>query len=215
MSREVHVRFCERRRVQFPPPTHLVIMVSGSRADAEALRETAAKVLAPLGLRLADAKTRVSHINDGIEFLGFRIQRQRKRGTQKRYVYILVSDKAIQSIRRKVKALTRRSWLGEDPVRHVLRINRMLRGWANYFQYATGKRVLSQLGWYARTRVCRWLRETHKGRRQMTWKEFKRRYIVPKKGLVVGGVTLFNPGSVPILRYLYRGTTIPTLWMAT
>ena len=129
-------------------------------------------------------------------------------------MYILVSDKAIQSIRRKAKALTRRSWLGEDPVRHVLRINRMLRGWANYFQYATGKRVLSQLGWYVRTRVCRWLRETHKGGRQMTWKEFKRRYIVPKKGLVVGGVTLFNPGGVPILRYLYRGTTIPTPWTA-
>jgi RNA-directed DNA polymerase len=129
-------------------------------------------------------------------------------------VYYFASDKSIQSIRRKVKALTRRSWLGEDPAKHILRINRMLRGWANYFQHATGKRVLSQLGWYARTRVCRWLRETHKGRKQMTWKEFKRRYIVPGKGPVVGGVALFNPGTVPVARYLYRGNTIPAPWKA-
>jgi hypothetical protein len=46
-----------------------------------------ARVLAPLGLRLSPAKTTVVHMSDGFDFLGFRIQWKRKRGTNKWYVY--------------------------------------------------------------------------------------------------------------------------------
>jgi Reverse transcriptase (RNA-dependent DNA polymerase) len=73
----------------------LVLMVSGDRRHAEALREEVAAVLAPLGLRLAPEKTRVVHIDEGFTFLGFDIRRQRKRGTQKHYVYTKPSRKAI------------------------------------------------------------------------------------------------------------------------
>ena len=50
-------------------------------------------MLAPLGLRLAPEKTRVIHIDEGFDFLGFTIRRQRKRGTQKHYVYTKPSRK--------------------------------------------------------------------------------------------------------------------------
>ena len=59
MSREVHAGFCERREVRFLPATHLVVLVHGTRDHAEALREKAAEVLAPMGLRLSEEKTRV------------------------------------------------------------------------------------------------------------------------------------------------------------
>ena len=62
-----------------------VILVHGNQADVEALREDIANVLAPLGLRLSEAKTRVTHMSDGFDFLGFRIQWRRKRGTTKWY----------------------------------------------------------------------------------------------------------------------------------
>ncbi|MGH3196775.1 MAG: reverse transcriptase domain-containing protein, partial [Streptosporangiaceae bacterium] len=44
-----------------------VVMVSGDRRHAEALRAEAAAVLAPLGLRLAEEKTRVVHIDEGFD----------------------------------------------------------------------------------------------------------------------------------------------------
>ena len=47
-----------------------VVMVNGERRHAEALRAEAAAVLAPLGLRLAEEKTRVVHIDEGFDFLG-------------------------------------------------------------------------------------------------------------------------------------------------
>ncbi|MEV5704421.1 group II intron reverse transcriptase/maturase [Actinoallomurus sp. NPDC052274] len=55
-----------------------VIMVSGQRHHAEALREEVVAVLAPLGLRLAPEKTRVVHIDEGFDFLGYTIRRMRK-----------------------------------------------------------------------------------------------------------------------------------------
>jgi RNA-directed DNA polymerase len=191
-----------------------VIMVSGARAHAEALREVVAQVLVPIGLRLSEAKTSVCHIDEGFDFLGFRLQRKRKRGSHKRFVYTFISEKSIATIRRKVKALTRRSTFGMVPGEVIHRINQMLKGWANYFKHAVAKRQFAKLGWYARTRACLWLRERQKGRKRMPWREFERRYIVPKQGLVVAGTQLFNPGTVPVSRYLYRGDTIPTPWTA-
>ena len=106
----------------------LVLMVSGDRRHAEALREEVAAVLAPLGLRLSPEKTRVVHIDEGFTFLGFDIRRQRKRGTQKYYVYTKPSRKAIASIRDKAKAKTYRSTLHTDLDALILSLNRSLAG---------------------------------------------------------------------------------------
>ena len=84
-----------------------VIVVKGERADVDQLREEVAVVLVPMGLRLSPDKTRVVHIDDGFDFLGFRIQRHRKPGTGKRYVYTFAAKKSVASIRRKVKAITK------------------------------------------------------------------------------------------------------------
>ena len=58
------------------------LMVKGTKADAEALREQIAGVLAGMGLRLSEEKTLVTHIDEGLDFLGWRIQRHSKPGDQ-------------------------------------------------------------------------------------------------------------------------------------
>ncbi len=80
-----------------------VVLVHGDQADVEALREEVAGVLAPLGLRLSEAKTRILHMSDGLDFLGFRIQWRRKRGTTKWYVYTFIADRPIRSLKDKVR----------------------------------------------------------------------------------------------------------------
>lgn len=59
------------------------LLVSGTKADTEALREEIAEVLAPMGLRLSEAKTLITHIDEGLDFLGWHLQRHRKRGTNR------------------------------------------------------------------------------------------------------------------------------------
>ena len=58
-----------------------VVLVHGTQADVQALREEIARVLAPMGLRLSPAKTRIVHMSEAFDFLGFRIQWKRKRGS--------------------------------------------------------------------------------------------------------------------------------------
>jgi RNA-directed DNA polymerase len=63
-----------------------VLVVSGTRAQAETLREEVAAVLAQVGLRLSEQKTRIAHSDEGFDFLGWRLQRQQQRGAVKRVV---------------------------------------------------------------------------------------------------------------------------------
>ena len=53
-----------------------VLAVSGTQAQAEALRVEASEVLSTMGLRLSPEKTVITHIDEGFDFLGWRIQRK-------------------------------------------------------------------------------------------------------------------------------------------
>ena len=87
-----------------------VVMISGTRDDAEALWNEVGQVLAPMGLRLSEEKTRVCHIDEGFDFLGWRIQRRAWRSrTGKTAVYTYPSKKSLASIVDKVRQLTRRA----------------------------------------------------------------------------------------------------------
>ena len=72
-----------------------VVMVAGTKAHAEDLRTEVAAVLATMGLRLSEAKTMIVNIDEGFDFLGFRIQRQRQQGSNNRYVYTWPSKKSL------------------------------------------------------------------------------------------------------------------------
>ncbi len=154
----------------------LVLMVSGSRHHAEALREEVAAVLAPLGLRLAPEKTRTVHIDEGFDFLGQHIRRMRKRGTSKYYVYTKPSRKAIQAIKDKVKARTYRSTRHKDLNELITSLNRSLAGWANYFRHGVSKATFSAIDAFTWARLMRWIRAKHKGRTGLGMNELRRRF---------------------------------------
>jgi RNA-directed DNA polymerase len=185
-----------------------VVLVSGTEAHAEALRTDVAAVLSTVGLRLSAEKTRTCHIDDGIDFLGLRIQRQHERGTSKPFVYTWPSKTALASIMAKVKTITRQGT--HRPLADLLRqLNAALRGWATYFRHGASKRTFDYLNHYTWHRVIGWLRRKH---RRATWTAIRRRYLA--HGLVPAdaGIALFNPASVPITRHHYRGTKIPLPW---
>src|SRR3954464_2056933 len=187
-----------------------VILVHGTRDDVEALREDVADVLAPLGLRLSAAKTQIVHMSDALDFLGFRIQWRRKRGTSKWYVYTFIADRPIRSVKQKVRALTGRT--SQQPPRDVLiRLNQIMRGWANYFRHAVCKHTLGSLENFVWHRVIRWWRRLHRWK----WKDVRRHLTDPSgrwSRPTAGGIELFNIASVPVTRYRYRGSKIPTPW---
>ncbi|MFI6803024.1 group II intron reverse transcriptase/maturase [Streptosporangium canum] len=187
-----------------------VLMVSGERRHAEALREEVARVLAPLGLRLSAEKTRVVHVDEGFDFLGLTIRRQRKRGTQKHYIYTKPSKKAIQSIKDKVKEKVNRSTLHLDLDKLLTSLNRMMRGWANYFRHGVSKQVFHAVDNHAWHRIAKWIHHKHS---RLKWSELRRRFCRPGTWTIAhNGVEFTGASSVKVTRYRYRGSTIPTPW---
>ena len=188
-----------------------VVMIAGDQAHAERLKTQVAEVLAGVGLRLSEEKTSIAHIDEGFEFLGFRIQRQRKRGSSKRFVYTWPSKKSLTSITTKVKTISKQGT--NKPLSDLLRqLNPVLRGWTNYFRHAVSKATFGYLHQYTWLRVVGWLRRKH---RRTNWKTLRRRYLSQRWWPEHDGTALFDCRAVPVTRYRYRGAAIPTPWSGT
>jgi RNA-directed DNA polymerase len=189
-----------------------VVVVTGQQQDAEHLRQEVAAVLAPMGLRLSPEKTRVVHIDDGFDFLGFHIRRMRRRGSNKWFVYTKPSKKAIASIKSRVKTMTYRATLHQDPGYLMDYLGRVLRGWATYFRHGVSKATFAGIDSYAWERVTAWLRKKHR----IGWPALRRRFCLPGTWrLAVEGVRFRGAASIPVVRYRYRGYQIPTPWTPT
>ncbi len=185
-----------------------VVLVAGNRQHAEALRDEVAAVLSPMGLRLSGEKTRVVHIDEGFEFLGFRIRRDTKRGSGRRFVYTYPSKAALAAIKAQVRTITRQG--RNYPLSHLLRrLNPVLRGWCAYFRHGVSNATFCYLRHFTWRRVVCWLRSKHP---RANWNQLRRRYLLEGWWPTGGDTALFNPAAVAVTRYRYRGASIPTPW---
>jgi len=177
-----------------------VVFVHGTKVDAEALRCETAAVLALAGLRLSETKTTIAHIDEGFEFLGFRIQRHTKRGTAKRFVYTYPSKTSLAKVMARVKTLSRQG--RNEPLSELLRrLNPVLRGWTTYFRHGVSKATFGYLRAYVWRRVVNWLRRKHP---DANWKWLRRRYL-PGWWPTEGVAMLFDPNAVAVTRHRYKG----------
>ncbi|RZK93578.1 MAG: group II intron reverse transcriptase/maturase, partial [Rhodococcus sp. (in: high G+C Gram-positive bacteria)] len=209
----------EKRRRHGLPNFRLVryaddwcLMVKGTRADAEALREEVAAVLAAIGLRLSPDKTLITHIDEGLDFLGWRIQRHRKRGTSQHFIYTYPSKKAVLAVKRKVKMLCRQVSTSQPLDILLRRVNPSLRGWCGYFRAGVSSAVFAYLSHYVWQTVWRWLRRKHL---RSTWKQLRRRYCGGGWWPASEHRELIDLEKIGTTRYRYRGTVIPSPWPDT
>jgi RNA-directed DNA polymerase len=189
-----------------------VVLVYGTRLHAERLWDEVAHVLKPMGLVLSAEKTRVVHIDEGFEFLGWRIQRRIKAGTTKKMVYTYPSKKSLNTIIGKVRIITRRSGSPYVSLEQLLKhLNTVTRGWCQYFRYGVSSATYRYRYLYMWTRVARWLRARHP---KLGWRKIQRRFLTgyPAHRPEENGTVLYNPQELHTERYRWRGYTIPTPW---
>jgi RNA-directed DNA polymerase len=185
-----------------------VVLVAGTRDHVEALYDEVSGVLAPMGLRLSEEKTGICHIDEGFDFLGWRIQRRTWRGRAgRRAVYTYPSKKSLLSVMDRVRTLTRRR-LHRTLADLLRRLNPVLRGWCNYFRHGVCKQTFDYVDHYAWWKIVHWIRKRHLG---LSWGTIHRRFL-PGWQIGADGVDMFRPQSVAIERYRYRGNRIPTPW---
>jgi RNA-directed DNA polymerase len=111
-----------------------VVLCDGSRAQAEAMREKLYEFLKTgLKLELSREKTRVTHVSEGFEFLGFLIDRGIV-GSGKWAPRIRLPTKAVEKVRNKVRtALSPDTHKASVRVR-IIGLNRIIGGGCRYYQ---------------------------------------------------------------------------------
>jgi group II intron reverse transcriptase/maturase len=184
-----------------------VILVKGTKAHAEtALENLRLFVHDTLKLEFAEEKTGVHHLGEGFNFLGYHFRHGRSQCGNKPATVLIPCKEAIIRLRRKVKELTSKSMTWK-PLSQVLEeLNRVIRGWGQYFRYGSVSSLFKELDWYVNQCVYRWLRKKHKGR---TCKWLRRKHFLR----AITGLRRWSSDDIFLLRL--TGTFRPVHFRGT
>ena len=125
-----------------------------SREQAEQVKARLAAWLAPRGLVFNEDKTRIVHLDDGVDFLGFNVRRYRGK------LLIKPSKAAVKRIRERLSAEVR-ALRGHNAAMVLIRLNPIIRGWSAYYRHAVSARVFNELDNHVWKLTYKWAKFTH------------------------------------------------------
>ena len=143
----------------------LVILCKKGKAEEALLRLH--EIMGKLKLTVNEEKTRICKVPEGeFDFLGYTFGRMYSARTGQARIGHRPSKKSIKRVVEKIHALTDHTTVWQGATEMVGKINRTLRGWANYFQLGSVNRAYRAIDTYTIARLRRWLLKKHKARRR-------------------------------------------------
>jgi group II intron reverse transcriptase/maturase len=142
-----------------------------------------------LGVELHTAKTRIVHVRQGFEFLGYKVKRGKgyRLSANKRRVkgnpydlYVIPREKSVKRFRDQIRKLTRR----KAPVKLkelIDQINPVIRGWGNYYRKAHVRYLFNKLDRWIQQRIYSFLAKRW---RNVMWRKYPTRRLIGRYGLV-------------------------------
>ena len=166
------------------------VITCRTRQEAQQALCEAQGILTALGVTLNTEKTRIVHVSQGFEFLGFKIKRGSRPlrlpahkircGTRAYSLYAYPTQKSIERFKDRIRSLTKR----RAPVRTeelIEQINPIIRGWGQYYGKANVRLLFNQLARWIVRRI--WSHRYRRWRCQ-GWKELPGRRLYGEMGLV-------------------------------
>ncbi len=180
------------------------VVMCATKPQVEEARRRVGRVLTRLGLELHPEKTRLVDVSrgcDGFDFLGCHL-RKRLSGpvwarTRRRVFYLhrWPSQRAMARMRTRVRSLTPRSRCHDDLRDIIADLNRVLRGWAQYFRTGNAATKFTQIDTYVEERLRALLFKRVGSRRRAGRAEVWRRPFFEALGLARLRGTIQYPGA--------------------
>ena len=166
------------------------VITCKSVAEAKAAVDTARRILKQLGVELHPQKTRITHVQEGFEFLGYKIKRGKRQmhlpesmiRSQARQgaLYAYPKEKSIRRFMDQVRQRTKRP-LPLKTEALITELNPLLRGWGEYYKRAHVRQLFNRLDRWILRRI--WSHRCKRWRRA-GWRWLPRRKLYGEYGLV-------------------------------
>jgi RNA-directed DNA polymerase len=134
-----------------------VVVLCHSQQQAEQVKARLAEWLAPRGLAFNEDKTKIVHLDDGFDFLGFNVRRYHRK------LLIKPSRAAIKRLRERLAAETRKL-RGTNAVAVITTLSPIIRGWAAYYRTVVSSEVFASLDHHVWSLLYKWSRWRHKNK---------------------------------------------------
>ena len=142
------------------------------------------EMMGTLRLTVNEAKTRLCRVPDeSVEFLGYTIGRCYSARTGRAYIGTRPSPKVVRRLCRQISEMTARRWTPVEAEDRVVRLNRLLVGWSNYFRLGPVSKAYRSVDSHTRRRLRQWLCAKHKVQGRGT-SRFPDEYLYRELGLV-------------------------------
>ncbi|WP_089131720.1 group II intron reverse transcriptase/maturase, partial [Tolypothrix sp. NIES-4075] len=143
-----------------------------SKEDAENAVKILSEWMKPKGLTLSDEKTKIIHLNEGFDFLGFNI-RQYQVSTSKTGLKLLIkpSKKSVQNIRSKLRSEWH-NYKGKPVDAVIKKLNPIIRGEANYFRTGVSSEIFNSLDHWLYEKQKRYVKHAHR-KKSDKWRKAK------------------------------------------
>jgi RNA-directed DNA polymerase len=156
--------------------------------------------LAVRGLQLSEEKTRITHIDDGFDFLGWNFRKYSGK------LLIKPGRKNVQTFYRKVAdTISGNKTVKQEDLIRLL--NPMLRGWAQYHSPVVAKQAYSRMESLVFYRLWRWSKRRHPNK-NANWVRAKYFHSVGERSWVFATPMVREDGSKALLELYPISSTI-------